>query len=189
MAWPAFWRRQPATATLYAAVVLTTLVQYARWWGWWGGWCWGPRFLVPTLPFLVLALGPTLQRSLFARFATWPLAVLGFGVSLLGSLIDFNTYLLAVNPRGNMAQTYSELASSPILAHAQYLFAGRHSGVGGSEMERLGFGPVAAWLFPLFVAALFAAGLWLLLRRPAAQRGRTPAGVTPSSPDSLVEPA
>ncbi|MDP9371112.1 MAG: hypothetical protein M3Q65_01375 [Chloroflexota bacterium] len=189
-AWPAFWRRQPATATLYAAVVLITVVQYACWWGWWGGWCWGPRYLLPILPFAFLALGPALERSRLARFAAWPLAALGFDVSLLGALIDFHPYMIELTERfGLEVHAFSQPRLSPILAHAEYLRAGRYISVATFDMQRFGFGPVAAQFFPLFVAALFAAGLWLLLRRPAAQRGRTPAGVTPSSPDSLVEPA
>ena len=41
--------------SLYITAI--TLAQSSFWWIWWGGWGWGPRFLVPLLPFLILPLG------------------------------------------------------------------------------------------------------------------------------------
>jgi hypothetical protein len=40
------------------------LVLFSAWYYWWGGTNWGPRFLVPTLPFLVLLCAPFLELLL-----------------------------------------------------------------------------------------------------------------------------
>ncbi len=55
-AWPAFWRRHRAEATLIAALSLALVGLYSTWWMWWGGFAWGPRFLVPLTPFWCLPL-------------------------------------------------------------------------------------------------------------------------------------
>lgn len=44
------------------AAFLFYLVLYARWGAFEGGWCWGPRFLLPFVPLLHLALLPFLSR-------------------------------------------------------------------------------------------------------------------------------
>ena len=37
---------------------------FGKWWMWWGGFAWGPRFLVPLAPILVLVLLPWLDGGL-----------------------------------------------------------------------------------------------------------------------------
>jgi len=49
-----FHRRAPAESTLLWCCSLATILLYARWWAWHGDWCWGPRFIVPLLPLLML---------------------------------------------------------------------------------------------------------------------------------------
>ena len=61
-AWPAFARRHRAEAWTSAGVCLVLLFIYSLWWMWWGGFAWGPRFLVPLTPFLVLWLAPWVQE-------------------------------------------------------------------------------------------------------------------------------
>ena len=52
---PALLRQDRATALLSLAVVVAYPLLYAGWFMWWGGWSWGPRFLVPILPFFTAA--------------------------------------------------------------------------------------------------------------------------------------
>ena len=161
IAWPRFWHEQRATAIFYAVLTLITLVQTALWWG---GWCWRPRLLTPTLPFVVLALGPLLRHSRLARIAAWPLVLVGMTVALLGTLVDFNPYLaelLARFPAGRPGTEepylYFKPAPSPILAHVRYLLHGEHLSVVTFHLERLGFHHIAATLFPILVAITFLA--------------------------------
>jgi hypothetical protein len=61
-AWPAFARTHRLEAICSALMSLALLVVYSLWWMWWGGFAWGPRFLVPLSPFLVLWLAPWLEQ-------------------------------------------------------------------------------------------------------------------------------
>lgn len=62
VAWPTFARLHRLEAWVSGAICLTLLAEYSMWWMWWGGFAWGPRFLVPLTPFLVLWLAPWLQE-------------------------------------------------------------------------------------------------------------------------------
>ncbi len=61
-AWPTFARRHRVEAWVTAAISVVLLLEYSLWWMWWGGFSWGPRFLVPLTPFLVLWLAPWVQE-------------------------------------------------------------------------------------------------------------------------------
>jgi hypothetical protein len=103
-----FWRRAKAETVLFGLLSLITLVYYSRWWAWEGGWCWGPRFLVPLLPFLVLPLGVLLQKG-----RTWVIVLfivllpISVVVQMLGVAIDFNPYLASLaNSPGKAPDVY-----------------------------------------------------------------------------------
>lgn len=59
---PRFVRRFPVESAFVAGSLLALLVTYARWYMWEGGWCWGPRFLVPLVPLLMLPIGALFQE-------------------------------------------------------------------------------------------------------------------------------
>jgi hypothetical protein len=69
LAWSAgaFYRRARAEALLILGMVSLYLVLFSTWYYWWGGTNWGPRFLVPMLPFLVLAVAPAVELVLERR--------------------------------------------------------------------------------------------------------------------------
>ena len=89
----AFWRRHRAVAAMLIALVLCNLVFYGAYSHWWGDWAWGPRFLVPMTPFILLPLLPFLERwrrlSRRARVAIVGLASAGLVVQLLDVGLDF----------------------------------------------------------------------------------------------------
>ena len=167
--WPRFWRERRAEAALYAAIAAVVLVQNAKWWSWWGGWVWGPRLLVPLLPFAILGLGPLLRSSARARTAAWALAGFGFGVALLGSLVDFNLYLIEIHAqyeaagRGNAdPDIYWRLSTSPIVVEAQRLWEGRDISVVTFHLQRIGFNTAQSTAFLVALALIAVAGVWLL---------------------------
>lgn len=167
--WPRFWRERRAEAALYASIAAIVLVQNAKWWSWWGGWAWGPRMLVPLLPFAILGLGPLLRSSAAARSAAWALALFGFGVALLGALVDFNPYLIEIHTRYEQAglgnadpDIYWRLSTSPIVVEAQRLWGWRDISVITFDLQRIGFSDVQAAAFLVALATIGVAGIWLL---------------------------
>jgi hypothetical protein len=58
LAFPLFWRRHRSEALVILAIAALHILVYARWHDWRGGVAWGPRFLVPLLPFLILPMAP-----------------------------------------------------------------------------------------------------------------------------------
>lgn len=59
----ALTRRFQAEGLLALAVILGHLFLYGKWFMWHGGYAWGPRFLIPTLPFWALFLSPIIARG------------------------------------------------------------------------------------------------------------------------------
>ncbi|MFH1313275.1 MAG: hypothetical protein ABIJ00_08605 [Candidatus Eisenbacteria bacterium] len=49
-----FGRKYRAELVLIASIAIYVFVVYSKWWAWHGGWCWGPRFLLPIIPLLIL---------------------------------------------------------------------------------------------------------------------------------------
>ena len=103
LAWPGFIRRHRAEGWLTAVVALVMVALFGKWWMWWGGFAWGPRFLVPLAPFLVLVLAPWLEFSP-ARGA-WPVVrrvlliiilALSFIVQLLAVTANYVNYEIAL---------------------------------------------------------------------------------------------
>jgi hypothetical protein len=82
-----FRRRQPAEAVLFIAVPLIYLLTYSAYGFWDGGWSWGPRFLLPAIPFLVIPLGCFLTSRLRAALVAL-LAVAGAAIQFLGVAVN-----------------------------------------------------------------------------------------------------
>lgn len=101
-----FFRRARREVILILFVFAFYLFTFALWYYWWGGTNWGPRFLVPALPFLILALAPVVERvyafsgslrSWFRRplFVVFSLLVLaGVAIELLGITVPALSYRL-----------------------------------------------------------------------------------------------
>ena len=125
---PGFWRARRAEAAVIVLLAVSQTLLYARWHVWFGGWCWGPRFLVPLMPFLALALGHWLQdawrRGRGVRWTVLGLAAVSALVQVLGLSVDFNVYLrslLALRPemRAGIAYlTVDDPRFSPLLGPA-----------------------------------------------------------------------
>jgi hypothetical protein len=65
-------------------------IVYSKWWAWHGGWCWGPRFLVPVIPLLLLpGLAAISVKGRWLLATAILLGLAGFAVQLGGVLINY----------------------------------------------------------------------------------------------------
>lgn len=166
VAWPAFFRRRHAEASLAASAVLVNVAFYALWFLWWAGHGWGPRFLVAILPFAVLSLAPALEiasrrRALAAVLGV--LVVVSVAVQLLAVTVDFNLYLEDVYAELGLyhPSTLFDPAYSPLLRQLAYLNPGNLdlAWASGGALN------LAALLIGLGVVVTSCLGLWLAWRQ------------------------
>lgn len=174
---PAFFRRHQAEAALAGAVILVHLLVYGKWFMWHGGYAWGPRFLVPTMPFFVMVMIPAIEwakESIRWRVGFLTLAGLSILLQVLGLSVHFELFqgrLLDTGLPLFAPITFFALRYSPLLGQFSFL-----------RPEHLDF----AWMsdgqldLPLLIALMIAvllSGWWLFktLGRPdAGKTGRPP---------------
>lgn len=87
------WR---AETLVIAALVIVRLLFFARWWAWGGGDTWGPRYLVPLIPLMLVPVA--LLSGARWRITTISLGVLGVGIEVLGQVVPYNFYFFHVVP-------------------------------------------------------------------------------------------
>jgi hypothetical protein len=93
--WSAWKRGERAWPLATLAVSVSVVLPVAMSTGWHGGWTWGPRYLLPCLPFLWLGLPlalPDLLESGVGKLAVWALGLLGLVIQIPGVLVDTMTY-------------------------------------------------------------------------------------------------
>lgn len=123
------WRRLPRPYfLLIAAMCLFYWLFYGSWYAWGGTWGWGPRFLMPILPLLMLFVGESLGWILagssdsalrwIARIGVGLLVGLSLFVNFLGVSVDFNEHFLRLGRNDNFVFNW---AAFPPLGHWQIL--------------------------------------------------------------------
>jgi hypothetical protein len=68
---------------------------HAKWYRWEGGWCWGPRFLIPVIPLLIVPLAALVDRppgKPWLKVAAFGVVGIALLVSFSGVWVDFNDY-------------------------------------------------------------------------------------------------
>jgi 4-amino-4-deoxy-L-arabinose transferase-like glycosyltransferase len=120
----AFRRSHPLEAWGVAVLAGGTLLLYASYPTWYAGWTWGPRFLVPIVPFLLLpAVEVFSAQGLWRQAAWWVRAALAAGLveQLLGVLVNYRaTYDLLPWAHPPTARIW-EPWTSPLLEHLAFL--------------------------------------------------------------------
>lgn len=76
-------------------LIVVQALAFAGWWSWDGGVAWGPRFLLPILPLMTVAIVPILDRSrqrrlLFVAIGT--LVLLSLMLQVLGAFYSYFPY-------------------------------------------------------------------------------------------------
>jgi 4-amino-4-deoxy-L-arabinose transferase-like glycosyltransferase len=133
-----FARRHTRLAAVSLVLIAGHVLVFSAWWMWWGGWGWGPRFLVPIMPFVVLSALPVLEAAR-RRITVRALVVVVFSASVavqvLGASVGFDEYEdimtkthLRGDPEGDL-YTYGldmlwSWPHSPLVGHADLLRKG-----------------------------------------------------------------
>ena len=174
---PAFLRRCGPEAILALVIILIHLLLYGKWFMWHGGFAWGPRFMIPTLPFWALLLAPVAERAFPSppypssspqnvlppssfpwRLAYLTLAVLSLIPQLLMVSIDFSPfqgYLLDTGLPLFDPRTFFDPAFSPL--RYGWGFINRTS----LDLAWAWQGQFNGWLLGLLLANLGLSGLYL----------------------------
>ncbi len=170
LALPLFLRRHRIEGLLSLSLTIIHIFLYSKWFMWHGGFAWGPRFLVPIIPFLVIPLAP-LVEGLHGRWkaAFASLAAISIAIQILGLSVHFRHFQ-------EVLQQETLQAGLPLFAPATF-FDPRYSPLRGQlsflQAEYLDF----AWMNPhldwLALALLLSVALisaWTLVHYMKAAR-------------------
>jgi hypothetical protein len=126
------WGRLPRLYFwLIAGLTLFYWIFYGSWFSWGSTWVWGPRFMLHTLPLLMLFVAEPLERSLHKsvgwrpRLMVWGSAAIlvlaGFIINFLGIVVDLNEHFLRLGRNDNFVFNW---AAFPPLGHWRILQEG-----------------------------------------------------------------
>ena len=122
--WSFFWKKCPGVAGILGVLVASNLLFYSFFSTWWGGGVWGPRFMVQTLPFLMIGLAALIDHGLglVGWIVVGATAALSLFIQIASILISYIPY------EGLMERTsdsFDDLlwnpAYSPIIEQSRYL--------------------------------------------------------------------
>lgn len=89
-------RSQGGEAMLIAVASLTYVSLFAKFYNWGGGWSWGPRYLMPIVPLLMVPVARAAAAARVWRYAGAGLFIAGFLVNGVGVLVDGDAYHSAI---------------------------------------------------------------------------------------------
>ena len=113
---PLFLRAHLPEGVLCATVFIFNFVFFAKYDSWHAGWVAGPRMLVPTLPFLIMALAPAIEsrRTTSARSQTWKaLSALTVACLIVAFLIQVLGMIYPEERYYTLAEYYQHRSEKP----------------------------------------------------------------------------
>lgn len=152
------WRSHPLDARLLIGVIATYFALFSTWWMWWGGFAWGPRFLLPIIPLLVVPLAPLWEDGRRRR-AVLALTALSLVVQTLAVLPDFalsETLLETTYGSVVASPAMYDLRWSPIVLQAKLLA----QGFWDVAWVKVGWSALPTVALAALLMALSAMGIW-----------------------------
>jgi hypothetical protein len=147
---PLLWRRYRALSATVVAIVVVNLAFYGAYAIWWGAWNWGPRYLVPMTPFLILPLLPLLQRwgdlPRAARRSIYGLAAAGVAVQLLDIGLDYQHQIQLLREVGTEPNAQSMSTVTAQWWTLQYSGIWRHGEAMLGLLNGSAAYPAASWI-------------------------------------------
>lgn len=149
-----FHRAHRSESLLMLCSTGITLLFLAPLYWWHGDWAWGPRYLLPLLPLMVLALGPLVRALLDARGGRRVLAALivaAVVVNLLGMSVNFFFYIRTLGAMQFVHDDWNFIPGlSPVAFHAHVVWSNLHELVTGTPVDYV----YRAWKDGRFVDAV-----------------------------------
>ena len=170
-----FVKRWRAVALVVAAVVLLRLLFFASWWDWSGGATWGPRYMVPLIPLMMVPIA--VAAGSWRRRLTVALGAIGVGIEVVGQLVPYGLYYGAIVPQLAERMGICRCVPAPSQAtraiHNLMAFDWQYAPLVGQMQDLLhgvvapAWGPIATIAIPIVIVAVLGLGLqiWLLARR------------------------
>ncbi len=167
-----FFRRFRAEALLALSIILIHLLLYGKWFMWHGGYAWGPRFMIPTLPFWALFLAPVVEHVFPAagktrlstgrwalRVAFLALMVMGVVVQVQAVTIDFAPFLNSLLNTGLplfARETFFKWAYSPLISAWNFISM-QSLDLAWAWQGQVNWGLLAALLVNVVITAIYLA--------------------------------
>jgi hypothetical protein len=131
-------KRFDKTLMMVLIVSVAQILLFASWWSWHGGIVWGPRFVLPAVPLLMLCVAAgvsVLIRSVAGSLLLIVAGVVSAGVQLSGALVDYRLYYeflyanYGTNQAGGLISGLSDaimfdVSLSPVMGHVRLLQQG-----------------------------------------------------------------
>ena len=115
--WPQFHSRHREISLLIITLLVGNVLLFGKWFMWHGGDCWGPRFLVPLLPLLVMPLIET-SKNPRLHIPALALTLIGFTIQLPGVFVPFGLYRELLETKGipiYATESFFNLGLSPLV--------------------------------------------------------------------------